>query len=202
MSKVYPVIHVVNANQVESNIAVAVEAGVDGVFLINHHVDVADLKFLLENARMNNPGFWIGANFLGAPLHALPVLAKHAQGLWVDGLPTNPLNLGIPVLGGVAFKYQHTGRSLEEEVSRAAPLVDVLCTSGPATGHAADVDKVKRIKELAPNKPLALASGLTPDNVNTYLPWVDWLLVATGVSSDFTHLDPDKLQSFVSAVRG
>jgi hypothetical protein len=36
----------------------------------------------------------------------------------------------------------------------------------------------------------ALASDVTPDNVGEYAPYVDCLMVATGISSSFDTLDP------------
>lgn len=202
MSRIYTVIHAVDQAQVEQNLRIAIEANVDGVFLINHEVHVADLRTLLLLMRKQFPDTWIGVNYLGGvSQYLLPQLADKAHGLWMDGLPRTKLNLGIPVLGGVGFKYQHTGLTLEQEVAKALPLVDVLVTSGPGTGEAADPRKVEYLKSLAPNTPLGLASGLTPENVKNYLPWVDWLLVATGVSKDFTHLCPVKLAAFVDAAR-
>jgi|SaaInlLV_10m_DNA_4_1040232.scaffolds.fasta_scaffold05631_6 uncharacterized protein len=201
MSRVYPVIHAQTADQVSRNIDVAREAGVDGVFLINHEIGITDLHTIFMQMRARFVDTWIGLNYLGAPEHALSAMTLQANGLWMDNLPTQRLDLGCPVLGGVAFKYQHTGLSLEAEVQHASPLVDVLCTSGPATGAAADVSKVARLRELAPDREIGLASGLTPENVREYTPFVDWLLVATGVGSDFYNLDPAKLASFVEAAR-
>lgn len=200
-SKVYPVIHAQEGRQVQRNIDIAIDAGVAGVFLINHDISMAQLRILLSRARIQYPDLWIGVNYLGAAEQNLPDLTQPACGLWMDGVPTVKLPLSIPVLGGVGFKYQYTGLTIEEEVARALPLVDVLVTSGSGTGYAAEPNKVAYIKSLAPDTPLGLASGLTPENVGSYLPFVDWLLVATGVGRDFYNLCPDKLGDFVAAVK-
>ena len=49
--------------------------------------------------------------------------------------------------------------------------------------------------------PLAIASGITPENVEEYLPYADSLLVATGISNGFTELDPLRVRSLVERVR-
>lgn len=199
--RICPVIHVETADQLERNLEVAKDAQVDGVFLINHDIPAADLVYLFRDFRPLYPELWFGLNLLGPPPHLAARCAIGADGLWMDGVPKKPLGLDIPVFGGVAFKYQYTHLTLEEEARQALPLVDVVVTSGPATGKAATTEKVEALKTLLGDKPLGLASGLTPENVGSYLPWVEWLLVATGVSKDFANLCPDKLRDFVAAVR-
>jgi len=52
---------------------------------------------------------------------------------------------------------------------------------------------------------LAIASGITTENVESYLPWVSDFLVASGISSSFTELDPDltrELAEKISAFEG
>ena len=201
MSKVYPVIHTVSVPQAARNIEHAITAGADGVFLINHDIDVMDLNVILRRMRVAFPDLWLGVNYLGGPEHLLPLMATHANGLWMDGIPRNRLNLDIPVLGGVGFKYRHSDLTLALEVAGADPLVDVLVTSGTATGQPTPLAKVQEIRGLVPDKPLGIALGLTPDNVRDYRPWADWLLVATGVSLNHLELDLGLLQAFVQAVR-
>lgn len=42
--------------------------------------------------------------------------------------------------------------------------------------------------------PIAIASGITPENVVEYLPFVDAYLVSTGISADFYNFDFKKTQ--------
>ena len=58
-----------------------------------------------------------------------------------------------------------------------------------ATGVSADLTKVKSMKESIADYPLALASGLTPNNIKDYLPYISYGLVSTGISSSFHELD-------------
>jgi uncharacterized protein len=48
--------------------------------------------------------------------------------------------------------------------------------------------------------PLAIASGITPENVEAYLPYVDAFLVATGISSSFTELDSERVRMLAEKV--
>ena len=49
---------------------------------------------------------------------------------------------------------------------------------------------------------LAIASGVTPDNIGDYLPYVDHFLVASGISQDFHTLDPAKVRALAEAIHG
>ncbi len=101
--------------------------------------------------------------------------------------------------GGVAFKYQKHVENLEEAVKKSSCLMDVICTSGKGTGHAVNIDKIKRMSGIAP---LAIASGITPENVYDYLPYVDYFLVATGISDNFADINSEKLKKLVANVKG
>lgn len=103
--------------------------------------------------------------------------------------------------GGVAFKYQRPVSDLEAACRIAAQYIDVVTTSGPGTGRAADVEKIQRMKQALGDSPLAIASGITPDNVEDYLPHADYFLVATGISRSFTELDANRVHDLVAVVR-
>lgn len=79
--------------------------------------------------------------------------------------------------------------------------MDVVTTSGPGTGKAAAVEKIRTMKEALGDFPLAIASGITPENVSDYLPYADCFLVATGISRNFEQLDPARTHALVEAVR-
>ena len=49
--------------------------------------------------------------------------------------------------------------------------------------------------------PLAIASGITPDNVADYLPFSDCYLVATGIGRSFEEFDPQLVKRLVQNVR-
>lgn len=194
---ILPVIHTETLPQALRNVDRATVSGADGVFLINHSISPADLLSIVRIIQRGRQNVWVGANFLGlrSP-HHLKQFAQGLSGLWMDGHPTSDMGVEALTFGGVAFKHQRWA-SLEDDVRKAAPYVDVLVTSGPRTGTPPDVLKVRRLRELAGDQPIGIASGLDIDNVGLFAPLVDYMLVATGVSESFTELDPILLRDFV-----
>ena len=187
---------------------VAFESGADGVFLINQGVSQAETVALVGAVKHKFPQAWVGLNLLSVSLCG--VLEKSygsewtiPDGIWTDGTDTGEMEAfavkkkgcgwGGLVFGGVAFKYQKEVPRLNQgefAVHAAESGVDVVTTSGPETGVAADLDKVLRFRAALQNRPLALASGITCENVEQYLPYVDAYLVATGIETSFGVLDP------------
>ena len=55
--------------------------------------------------------------------------------------------------------------------------------------------KLQAMHEEAGETPLGIASGITPDNVRAYTPYVTWFLVASGISVDFHNLSPELVKS-------
>ena len=215
-----PVIHAATESQVLANAEIARSADADGVFLINHMGDCDELLAMFAEARAHHPAWWIGVNCLDlTPLELLGQVGEDVDGVWADNADvderrdTQPeaeaarraaSDRGWPGLyfGGVAFKYQRPVADLERAARLARDYMDVITTSGPGTGHAADPAKIAAIRAGAGDHPLALASGVTPENVDDYLPWVDAYLVATGISRDFEHLDPARTRALVERVHG
>ena len=71
--------------------------------------------------------------------------------------------------GGVAFKYQRHVEDLDTACRIAARYMDVVTTSGPGTGRGRHQQNLAD-EMVLDNKPLAIASGITPENVGTYQP--------------------------------
>jgi predicted TIM-barrel enzyme len=82
--------------------------------------------------------------------------------------------------------------------------MDVVCTSGSATGVAPPVEKIKLMSagtKRCKGAALAIASGVDEDNVEALLEaGADAVLVASSVSADFHNLDREKLESLVKKV--
>ena len=55
--------------------------------------------------------------------------------------------------------------------------------------------------EALEGAPLAIASGITPENVGDFLPYASAFLVATGISRNFHDLDPRRVARLVGVVR-
>jgi uncharacterized protein len=213
-----PVIHVDSRVTLASrNVEVAREAGASGAFLIGHGMDAADLNAIWYVVSEEHPEFWIGINHLdlrggGSVAHA----PAGARAVWTDDtLLEHPLDgpqrtgdrvaaaaraRDILLFSGVAFKHGRRLGKAEEEARAAATFTDVLVTSGVATGREADLTQVEAVRRGAGDRPIALASGVTSENVQMYLPLVDAYLVATGISRDFHTLDPARTRALAEAI--
>jgi predicted TIM-barrel enzyme len=230
---VTPVIHVLDRAQAARNIAVAVEAGAAGVFLINHDFPKEQLLPILRDIRAEWPGLWLGVNFLAVTgRDAFPILGGlEAEGCRIDAYWADDARMDERAddqaeaaeiariradsgwtglyFGGVAFKKQ---RKVDPGQNRrsaeiARPFMDVVTTSGIATGHEAGDGKITDFRaglgDAPQDAPLALASGITPENAARYGRDVDCFLVATGINrdGDFYNIDPTRLEALLEVTR-
>ena len=219
---VLPVIHVYNKQQAINNVVIAIEAKSNGVFLINHGITSNELLRICESVINKFPDFWVGINCLDLTAEEVfkeifqRNLSDNISGIWVDDAKTDERFKEHPeaeminnlrenwhglYFGGVAFKYQRKVDDLELAAKIAAKYVDVITTSGSGTGIAAEVEKIRRMKKAVGEKPLAIASGITSENVQQYFGLSDCFLVATGISRDFKNLDSKKLELLVEKIR-
>lgn len=132
-----------------------------------------------------------------------PYKWTEARDAWLEARDASRWNGGL-YFGGTAFKTQAPitdPKALARVARAAASFVDVVLTSGAATGVAASVEKVRVMREaMKPLDSLGLASGVTPRNVADYLPYVDAYLVASGIESSFGVLDPVKTRDLAQAI--
>ena len=74
---VIPVIHSLDTKQITRNINVAINAGVKGVFLINHDFGWDQFLPIIKEIRIRFPRIWLGVNFLAVTgKFAFPILSK------------------------------------------------------------------------------------------------------------------------------
>lgn len=206
------VVHAEETEQVVRNVAIAHDNGADGVFLINHSIDVLELIDCYTLAREKFSSLWMGINPLGLSIDfAVAMMPEPQTGLWRDNAgitetgPSYAAKMyaesrsandrwnGI-YFGGVAFKYQPPVADPAVAARIARQFVDVIVTSGDGTGIAADVGKICAMKAACGDYPLAIASGITPENVELYMPYADCFLVATGVSDSHTELNAGRVK--------
>lgn len=205
LPKFAAVIHITSDEQAIAQTRVAFDNGARGIFLIDHKRRYTKVLITYDKVRQLFPKAWIGVNFLDlSPERAIQAVPAGADALWTDfqGLDEQEIinnsirsmntsaNMGWDHFAGTAFKYQRSSVLPHIEAVKNDELFDVVCTSGDATGHAASIEKIISMREAIPCGSLALASGVTPDNVGEYSPYVDCLMVATGISSSFDTLDP------------
>jgi predicted TIM-barrel enzyme len=215
---VLPVIHVETLDQALRNAAIARKAGCAGVFLINHFIHWPELLQIARGVVDEFSGWWVGVNCLGLkPEDVVAQVDPDISGIWADNAGIDEFSANQPeaekflqarqehkwnglYFGGVAFKYQREVTELEQAAKVAARYIDVVTTSGPGTGKAASREKIAAMKRGLGDAPLAIASGITPENVSDYSDLVTFFLVATGISRSFTELDPERVKALMDAV--
>lgn len=220
-----PVIHPIGREEALEAVGIVHGAGVKGIFLIDQGMGEDEVLELVLEARARFPSLWIGLNLLGrAPAEALAVALAHCDGridgIWADhagiaeGASSQPDAEAFVAargargwdglyFGGVAFKYQRevAPAELARAASLAAAYMDVICTSGPGTGQAADVEKLRTMHGALADSALALASGVSEANVHIYMPYVQAFLVGTGIEARFGVIDEKKLKRLLRAIQ-
>lgn len=218
-----PVVHPVDRAKALVAVDVAVRGGGDGIFLINQGLNEKEVLALINEVRARHPRLWIGLNLLGrSPAEALRIALESCgriDGIWSDNAGIDERTEAQPAarafveqrerlgwqglyFGGVAFKYQR--EVPEAQLGRAAALaasyMDVVCTSGPGTGHAAAPEKPTAMRKGAPDVAIALASGVTTENVGAFLPYVSAFLVGTGIERELGVLEPAEVERLAAAI--
>jgi hypothetical protein len=192
------------------NAVTAMNCGCDGVFFISHgDMTPAELLYLSDSGVFSRPQ---GVNLLGFPvIDAMNMAGSRASMVWSDYTPSgrerevleaerHDMSFNGLFFGGVAFKYQPQPLDLRQAAEEVRGFVDVLTTSGDGTGYAPEVEKLAVLAEGFGNK-IAVASGVTPENVVPMLPYLSHILVSTGISKDFYTIDPDKCKRLVDVVK-
>ena len=215
MKRLFPVIHIKDELQTLRNVEKCDDVGTAGVFLIHHRANYKKLLAIAEKVHSAYPNLWVGLNALDlTAAQSFQLLPIWVKGIWSDDLGITEVDGGVfnvlpaaaaqpfrrlhpaEYFGGFAFKYQHPVCNLEVGAQKASKYCNTVTTSGDGTGFAADITKIKRIKNgMRWTARLGIASGITPENVSEYLPFVDDFLVATGISDDEHNLNREKLST-------
>lgn len=174
----------------------------------------------------SSENFKIGANFLNlSNIEALEKAVDFGLDmLWVDNAGcddcesleamenafdffhrTSELDgdMKVQIFGGVHFKYQPKS-SIEKSVFEVWKLMMIPTLSGSGTGKVADIELIKKayekvlqVKSLVFTKfSLAIASGVSIENVDEYLPYINHFLVASSIldEKDERLFDEEKLK--------
>lgn len=223
---VLPVVHVLDTKRSLQNLDIAIGEGAPGAFLINHDFGIEPFLEIIRDVRVRYPSYWLGVNFLAVTgRDGFPRLAELAsEGCYVDGYWGDDARIdetrekqpeaqaiqdarngwdGL-YFGGTAFKKQRpvAEKDYATAAKTARDWMDVVTTSGIATGEEADDAKVTTFRQAIGAAPLALASGVTPENAHRYRD-VDCFMVATGVNleGNFYDLDPSRLARLLKRCR-
>lgn len=217
------VIHHRDGAQTIAQANLAFEAGFDGVFLISHDGrddEIARLAPTLKAVGDANRRLLVGINLLSrtaatglstAIMAGLDMvwtdtpgvsgsrISEEAKAMAHDLSKVEPAKRPL-LFASVAFKYQPNEPDPSGAARRAYQLGFVPTTSGKATGHAPDPAKIEAMGRAC-DATLAIASGLTAENVGSFAPHIGHALVATGVTRDGDTLDYGLGRQFNGALR-
>lgn len=116
------------------------------------------------------------------------------------------LGADVAILADVHVKHATPppGERLEAAAADAwhRGLADALVVSGEATGRATATEDVRRVREGAPDAPVFVGSGVTPDTVAGLLRVADGAIVGTAVSRQGragSGVDVERVRALVAA---
>lgn len=212
---VIPVIHHKEIDLTIEQAQIAKNAGADAVFLISHYNQDDVLPFLAQKIQ-KDINLQAGLNLLNTNVFdAIEICEKHKINiLWTDNAGVhseNPNKVKMEMLektlqyhpklkffAGVAFKYQEKEPNPGTAAIMALQRGFIPTTSGEATGQPPNLDKIiSMFNKVGPH--LAVASGMTPENIWEYKKYLKYILVSTGVSKDEFRFDEVKLKKFIQA---
>ena len=218
-----PVLSCYTIEQFQMNIKILQErhakGQIQGVWITSANSDISTLQSVLRWSKMTYPELWIGVNLIGETfVRAFQFLeTDRPDGIWMDKsyITENKIQT-VPVLiqdqfarlkwnglyfGGVLFKYQeHKGDPINLCLN-AIPWVDVLCTSGAATGTPITDEKLNIIvNATAGNIPIAITSGISAKNVNQLFGKANIYMFRESVVYPDENLNTEMLDQLISAV--
>lgn len=91
------------------------------------------------------------------------------------------------LLGGVRFKYQPmlSKNSLEEDLKIGKTRCDVICVTENKTGQETSLEKIVNFKNLIGDFPLFVCAGITCDNIESKLPYLDGMVIGSYFKDNF-----------------
>lgn len=217
-TEIFVVIHCLNTPSALNEARVAIECGADGVFLISHRGEDMQAAAAATVIKRQNMDFSVGINLLAtSPKIAFDIASTCGLDMvWADYMGVNSsggdrlaeemsqLAKSYPneirLFASVAFKYQMPEENPPLAAANARSFGFIPTTSGPATGSAPELAKIIAMSKASEGD-LAVASGMTPENVVEFAPYLRAILVATGVCRDEFHIDPTKLKALVNNCR-
>ena len=187
--------------------------------------DYLKLDDQLGEIRKRFPKHVLGVNFLGTDkkLHTYKetfrLAKKHnLQIAWTDFSGVDLIKEAAEVslhqieskkpsdifyVSGIHMKYStllDSNKSIEKSAMQAMGWVDGIVITGPKTGIPTDPEKAKRARSVIGNYPMGVASGVTAENIESLLPYIDYALVNTSISDKNHRIIGSKVKALREAM--
>lgn len=218
--QVWPVIHLAAAQPelAYANAEMAFRNGCMGVFVISMDGRDDQVTPVAREIKRRHPKGLVGVNFLrtAADLAVRHSISNGLDATWSDApgvssavvtdkaqgvaaiLRQHPEHL---FFGSVAFKYQPEEPDPPAAALAANRLGMIATTSGTATGSPPEASKLFAMRRALGLAPLAVASGITPDNAYELGRFLTHVLVATGISKNFHEFDENELRKLMEQLK-
>jgi hypothetical protein len=215
-----PVLSCSNFSQFKNNIQLLDKfyllGKIQGIWITSANCEISIVESVLEWIKNNNYKIWIGVNLIGENIFKVLNFIKNNKpdGIWIDNSYFNDeTSITIPEIildqferfgwnglyfGGVMFKYQTQTRPTitAELLKKTNQYIDVLTTSGIATGIPIDLEKLDYInKAIDNNICIALASGISCENISTFYDKCDIFIIRTSIIDSDNNIIESKLNS-------
>jgi hypothetical protein len=204
-TEIIPVIHMINQNQVLTNVRTCISCGIKKVFIINHQTTSEELIKCANVVKDIYPDLWVGINMLDKYVEDAILYEFTFDGLWCDQSISledyKHRKFQGMLFTGLAFKYQPQPKDIELACKESILTSDVSTTSGLGTGKAAGLSKILELRKNLGDHPMAIASGVSVDNITIYNGIVDYLLVASSITSRSEIIYQDKLEELLEKIK-
>ena len=181
--------------------------------------DPETLERALAHARSRYPNAILGANYLGGEpdpygfINGFRLVKEYdLQIVWTDfsgvDLVKELPEISLQTIekqrpekafycSGIHMKYGtllELNKPIEKSALEAIGWVDGLIVTGAKTGVATDPEKARRARSVIGDYPLGAASGVSVENVEWILPYIDYCLVNTSISDSNHRILKDKVR--------
>lgn len=110
-----------------------------------------------------------------------PIVEKSSRVYIPESILFDIKGMETAYYGSISFKGQPEPHDLETVALLGSRNFHTVVTSGPGTGQPADVEKIKKMSEIVGSDKLALASGVTTENLYQYFEYVNTFIVGTSL---------------------
>lgn len=192
---------------------------IGGIWLSCSNCSIDTIKQTYIWVKKTFPSLWVGINLVGETIIKMLEFIQEFKpdGIWSDrsyitdcefqNVPEiiidsfNRSNWNGLYFGGTLFKYINQHGDVNKILENSAKYMDVLTTSGEGTGIEIEKDKIEKIYNKVSEKILvAIASGITSDNILRLRKTCDIFIVGTSITDENGNIIINKLIQLYNAL--